>query len=114
MKIENVEKALSIFEEVSIKQSEAIETGDYKTGNKFYAKIVLAANFLKDENAINKLENFLLHESIGVRLWSASYLLSYNEKDAIKVLESIEKTSGIHSLTAETTLSEWRKGNLNL
>lgn len=114
MKIKNVETALSIFEEASIKQSEATETGDYKTANKFYAKIVLATNFLKDENLINKLENLLLHESIGVRLWSAIYLLTSNEKEALKVLKTIEKTSGIHSLTAETTLSEWRKGNLNM
>lgn len=114
MKIKNIDTALSIFEEASIKQSEAAETGDYKTGNKLYAKIVLAANFLKNENAISKLEIFLLHESAGVRLWSASYLLTCNEKEAVKVLESIEKSSGINSLTAETTLSEWRKGNLNL
>ena len=114
MKIKNVETALSIFEEASIRQSEAIETGDCKTANKFYAKIVLATNFLKDKNDINKLEKLLLHESIGVRLWSATYLLTSNETEAVKVLETIEKTSGINSLTAETTLSEWRKGNLNM
>jgi hypothetical protein len=112
MKIKNIETALSIFEEASIKQSEATEIGDYKTGNKFYAKIILAGNFLKNENEINQLKKFLSHKSVGVRLWSAFYMLIFDEKEGVKILEDIAIMPGIHSLTAQTTLDEWRKGNL--
>ncbi|MEH6305238.1 hypothetical protein RYH73_06265 [Olivibacter sp. CPCC 100613] len=42
----------------------------------------------------------------------AYYWLAVNEQEGIKVLEEIVKGSGIDSLTAETTLSEWKKGNL--
>ena len=42
MKINNIKKALEIFEEASVKQAEATEQGDYKTGNKCYDRITKA------------------------------------------------------------------------
>lgn len=113
-KIKNIDTALSIFEEAAIKQAEAIEEGNYKMGNKQYDKIVRAMIFIKSENAVNRLKKFLCYPSVGVRLWAASYLLRVDEKEGTKALEKIAKSSssGIHGLTAETTLSEWKKGNL--
>ena len=111
-KITNINTALKLFEEASIKQAEATEQGDYKTANKYYDIIIAAATFLKSEKAIDNLMPFLYNPSIGVRLWAACYLLSTHAEEGIKILEEIAKTSGIHSLTAETTLSEWKKGNL--
>jgi hypothetical protein len=112
MKIKDIKTALEIFEEACIKHSEATEQSDYKTGNKYYAKIFKAITFLKSENAISNLKNYLSSPFVGVRLWAAYYWLTVNEQEGIKVLEEIVKGSGIHSLTAETTLSEWKKGNL--
>jgi hypothetical protein len=112
MKIKEIKIALEIFEEACIKHSEATEQGDYKTGNKYYTKIVKAATFLKNENAISNLRDYLSSPFVGVRLWTACYWLAVNEQEGIKVLEEIVKSPGIHSLTAETTLSEWKKGNL--
>lgn len=110
--MKDVKTALEIFEEACIKQSEATEQGDYKTGNKYYAKIVKAAALLKSKNAIETLREYLSSPFVGVRLWASCYLLQVDEQKGIEVLEEIIKSSGIHSLTAETTLSEWRKGNL--
>ncbi len=110
--ISSIETALKIFEEASTKQVEATEIGDYKNGNKNYDKIIKVISFLKTENSIESLLQYLSHSSIGVRLWSACYILPINEKMAIKVLENITKEEGIISLTAETTLNEWKKGNL--
>jgi len=112
MKIKDVKTALETFEEASIKQAEATEQGDYKTGNNCYNRITKAANFLKNENAISSLKEYLSSPFISVRLWAACYWLPINESEGIKVLEEIAKGSGIHSLTAETTLDEWKKGNL--
>ena len=112
MKINDIEEALEIFEEACIKQSEATEQGDYKTGNKYHSKIIKAVTFLKSKNAISSLKDCLSSPFVSVRLWSACYWLSVNEGEGIKFLEEIVKTPGINSLTAETTLSEWRKGNL--
>jgi hypothetical protein len=112
MKIKDIQTALEIFEDACIKHSEATEQGDYKTGNKYHSKIMKAIAFLKSENAITNLKDYLSSPFIGVRLWSACYWLPVNEQEGIKVLEEIIKSPGINSLTAETTLSEWKKGNL--
>lgn len=112
MKIKDIQTALELFEDACIKHSEATEQGDYKTGNKYHSKIMKVIDFLKSKNAITNLKDYLSSPFVGVRLWSACYWLPVNEEEAIKVLEEIVKGQGINSLTAETTLSEWKKGNL--
>ena len=114
MEFNDIETALKIFEEAAIKQAEATEKGDYKVGNKYYNKLTEAALFLKNKNAVGALQSYLDSSFIGVRLWSAYYLLPLCEKEAARILEEISIVPGIHSLTAKTTLSEWKKGNLKL
>ena len=109
-----IENALKTFEEEAKKHAEYTEIGDYKSGNKCFNKIVKSVSVLKNENLVSMLSIFLNSSSIGVRLWSATYLLPIYEKDSLKVLEEITKNSDIHSTTAQYTLSEWRQGNLNL
>lgn len=110
--IKDIEAALTTFEEASAKHAEATELGDYKASNKHYNQLAEAATFLKSKNAIDYLLQFLSNSSVGVRMWAACYLLPVYEQEGIKVLEEIAESSGIHSFTAETTLSEWREGNL--
>lgn len=110
--IKNIESALALFQEAAAKQAEATEQGDYKTGNKCYDEIMSVLNFLRQNNSIQSLYAFLSAPSVGVRLWAASLLLPTHEKESIRVLKEIKKMEGVHSLTAETTISEWRKGNL--
>lgn len=112
-KIKDIQSALTLFQEASIKQVEATEEGDYKTGNKSYDLITKAAAYLKEEGAITELKPLLCNSSVGARLWAACYLLPVYEKESLSVLEQIAKGSGIYSLTAETTMSEWKKGSLN-
>lgn len=114
VKITDIESALGVFEESSLRHSDATEVGDYKAANKNYDSIVEATSFLKKQNAIDSLIPFLKHNFLGVRLWAASYLLPSYEKEATKTLQEISLKNGIHSLTAKTTLSEWQKGNLKL
>jgi len=113
-KLKDTQSALSKFEEAAIKHAEATEHGDYKTANKSYATIVKVISFLKERDEILTLSGFLNHNSVGPRLWAAGYLLPVMENEGISVLEQITRESGIHSLTAKTALSEWRKGNLKL
>lgn len=111
-KIEDIKTALRLFEDAAAKQAEATENGNYKLGNKCYDQIVNAIAFLKEHDAIDSLLNFLDNSSVSVRMWAASSLLPKYEKESIRVLEIIAAGSGIHSLTAETTLTEWKEGNL--
>ena len=113
-KLKDTVTALNNFENAAIKHAEATELGDYKTANKSYDVISKAIAYLKEKNEIQFLSPFLNHPSVGVRMWAATHLLSVSENDSIKVLEQIAAETGIHSLDAETTLSEWRKGNLKL
>lgn len=114
MKIKDIHTALKIFEEAAAKHAEATEQGNYKTGNKHYDKIIKAGTFLNEEGALNNLQSYLSNSNVGIRLWAASYFLTVNEAEAIGALDNIVQYSGIHSLIAETTLIEWRKGNLKL
>lgn len=111
-KIKDIKTALEIFEEACIQHSEATEQGDYKTANKYYSKIIATIAFLKGENAITSLKDCLSSPFVAVRLWSACYWLPVDEKEGTEILTEIVKSPGINSLTAKTTLSEWKKGNL--
>jgi hypothetical protein len=112
--IKNTETALLQFIEAATKHAEATEQGDYKTVNKSYAIIVKAITFLKEQNEIEKLSEFLSHSSVGVRMWAATYLLPVLENEGLRVLKQIAGETGIHSFTAKITLSEWEKGSLKL
>jgi hypothetical protein len=114
MKIKNLEIAFALFEESAIKHAEATEQGDYKTGNKNYKSIAKVIDYLKLNNQLLSLKQFLNHSSVGVRMWSATYLLPLVENESLKVLNDISNIPGIHSLTAKTIISEWEKGNLKL
>lgn len=113
-RIKDVETALLKFEEAAIKYTAATEQGDYKTGNKNYAIIAKSITFLKEHESVETLSKFLNHNSVGVRMWSATYLLPFLEAEGLQTLEQIALETGIHSLTAKTTISEWEKGNLRL
>lgn len=106
------EAALIDFENAATSHAEANETGDYKNANKSYKIIARSVEALKMNNQLLMLGKFLDHPSVGVQIWSARYLLPIEEQKAIAVLNNLSSNPGIHALIAETTLSEWRKGNL--
>lgn len=113
-KIIDLNSALLMFQEAAIKHAEATEKGDYKLGNKNYAVIAKIISFLKEQNKLEVLSELLNHDSVGVRMWAATFLLPFHEKEGLQVLNKIASESGILSFTAKTTVSEWEKGNLKL
>ena len=114
MKLKKSIDALKLFEDAARKHSIATEQGDYIVANKNYKKIVESITYLKSENALDSLLLFLNNESVGVRIWAATYVLKTDEKAGVKILKEIIKQGGILSLNAEMTLNEWEKGNLKL
>ena len=92
----------------------ATENGDYKTVNKYYDAIVQSAKHLREKYSILDLEPLLQSDGVGVRLWSASYLLKFELNNAVTTLEEIAKGTSIHAFTAEMTLKQFQTGELEL
>lgn len=112
-KITSNDEALKLFEESSIKHSEASETGEYKKCNKNHDIIIACILYLYDSQQLKLLEPFLEHPHVGVRLWAAFVLLSIEREKAEEVLRDIQNgPCGILQGNALYTLKELEKGNL--
>ncbi len=109
-----IEKALKNLKEAAIDHANATEEGNHKLANKSYDVIVKEVKNLKNEDALDYLLKLLNNPNVGVRLFSATFLLPHYEKEAVSILKDIAKRTDIHSLDAEMTLEEWNKGNLDL
>ena len=112
--LKKIEAACRRFEEAAIKHAEATETGNYTQANKSYQVIAKSARYLKETNSLKQLSKLLDSESVGVRMWTATYLLPIFERNAMQILQSIASGNNIHSLTAKMTIDEWEKGTLIL
>ena len=112
-KITSNDEALKLFEESSIKHSEASEAGEYKKCNKNHDIIIACILYLYDSQQLKLLEPFLEHPHVGVRLWAAFVLLSIEREKAEEVLRDIQNGPyGILRGNALYTLKELEKGNL--
>lgn len=83
--IKKIEKACQMFEEAAIKHAKA--TGNYTQANKSYKIIAKTARFLRETNSIEQLSKLLNNESVGARMWAATYLLPISEHDAMQTLQ---------------------------
>lgn len=111
--METIEKAIKTFVDAAVKHGECTNKGDYRTANKQYKIIVKSLHQLKvHEEGVIQFKELMEHQSDYVRLWSSTHLLRVEEERAKRNLMSLAKKSGVISLTAQTTLDEWNKGNL--
>jgi len=111
--IRNHDEALQLFEECSIKQAEATETGNYKEGNKNYDIIIACILYLYKCQQLKLLNPFLDHQNVGVRQWAAFALLTIEQRKAENTLKEIMNGhNGIHCGNAKITMREWKRGNL--
>jgi major membrane immunogen (membrane-anchored lipoprotein) len=111
----NVESAIQTIIESSQIHAEESTNGNYKTANKNFDLIQKAVNFLRENNAIEKLKELLLYDNIDVKISAATYLLKHNEPEAVAVLQEIAlKSNPFQSFNAEMILQEWKKGNITL
>lgn len=112
-RIDNVEEALKLFEENSIKKAQTLETGNFKVGNKCFDNQIKCLSYLHKQNKLEMLEPFLSHENPEVRVSAAYAFLSLHPQRAEKVLSEIANGNyGFHSINAEMLLKEWKEGNL--
>ena len=114
-KIKNTNEALKMFEESTVTHAECTENGNYKVGNKAFAKILKAVDFLKKHNQLLELERFFSHKLIGPKLAAAVHLLSISEKGSLDVLKKIASGSPSHArLSAKSILKQWSNPDSDL
>lgn len=110
----NINEVIKGFEESAVQHTLATDIGDYKVANKNYKSMVKAVDYLKNWKSLNILTPLLKHSNLGVRLWSATFLLSVNEDCAIQTLQELSHGNGITSFNAQITLREWQAGRLKI
>ena len=111
--IENVDEAIKLFEENSIKKALTLETGNYKVGNKCFDNIIKCLSYLYKQGKLEMLEPFLTHENAGVRETAAyAYLYVCPQKGEDVLSEIANGNYGFLSINAEMTLKEWKDGRL--
>lgn len=92
---------------------ETVRNAEITKANKAANKIFEVVTELKDQDNLQYLVKFLQHDNDSVGLWGASYLLNVQEEIALNVPHTlIGKPKSLLSLSAEVTLSEWKKGTL--
>ena len=62
---------------------------------------------------IRRLAPLLSDPHAGVRLWAATHLLEVDPAGSESVLRELAKQGDLIGFSAETTLDQWRKGNLS-
>lgn len=112
--MKKLEKILLDYESACIKGEEAQGKGDSKNSNKQYRVIQKIRKELKEnpEYGIDKLLPYLEHPSPFVRLKTAFSVIPVAPERAKEVLTQLKEIRGLTGYSAETTLSEWKKGNL--
>ncbi|RVT98131.1 hypothetical protein EOD41_17320 [Mucilaginibacter limnophilus] len=108
-----IEETIKLFSLEAEKKAQANEVGDSKTANKSYDKTIKAVKVLKSNGSISSLLPLLNDNRLAVRMTAAIFLLSKYENISLPVLEAIASSEGILAFTAEMTITEWKKGNLN-
>lgn len=112
-KINNVEEAVELFEEIFIKWGEADEACDSKTCNKLLPRGLKCITFLYEKQQLARLYKYLSHDNPHVRYMTAFALLPLYEDISLKVLQEIKDGDyGFASLGAITILTSWKEGNI--
>ena len=109
-----LEKIIEKFVDAATKHTLASLEGDYKRGNRENDKLMKIYNVVKDMGKQTIFLPYLNHPNEGVRLWAAVFSLKTYPELGTKCLKDLIQLETITGLSAETTLSEWEKGNLEL
>jgi hypothetical protein len=93
------------------------ETGNYKSGNKAYDRIIAAIREMRklpDRGEVI-LTELLFQPDDWVKMWAATHLLPLREAAASTVLARLASVSpGLLRADADMVLKEWRAGRLKI
>jgi hypothetical protein len=94
-------------------QTEAIQRGNARTGNKHARQYTAALQALRARGDAGRdaLAVLLKHPRMDVRAMAAAFLLRYRTAEARPVLEEAAKEGGVSSIGAIMTLKRWDDGS---
>ena len=86
---------------------------NFPKANKIFDQLHAIALLLRPQaEGRHGLEKLLAHPNRGVRLKAAGECLAWDSNEAVAALENLVVPRGRHSLSAETTLIEFRAGRM--
>lgn len=108
----DLERLVEEFAENVAAQTECIQKGDAKTGNKHADRYTAALMKLRARGNAGRdaLTVLLKHPRVDVRVKAAAFLLRYRTAEAKSVLESAANGNGLAALGATMTLKRWEEG----
>jgi hypothetical protein len=112
----NLEDIAEEFARNVAAQTDAIQRGDSKGGNKCARRYTAAYKKLRDHGDAGRdaLAVLLTHPRMDVRVYAAVFLLSDRPAQARPVLEDAAKGEGIIPFEASQVLKYWEEGTWNL
>ena len=112
----SISKLVAEYCENARQHGAATAIGDHKRSNKYHDGLMAALRGLREEGTRGDeaLLPLLDDHDQSVRCWAATHCLNLAEGKARLTLVKLAAESGIVGFAAETVLSEWDKGTLEI
>ena len=107
-------ETIELYAKAVIAHDARIFDGKRINPNKFYYKIIACYNALLEKGCLHDFRSLLSYENPSVRGWAAVHLLETLETEALETLRDVAKGDGLSSLSAETVLEQWNKGEFKM
>ena len=103
------------YREAAVAHDKASFNGEYKIANRYARTIINIYRELRrrGREAQNSILPLLNDEDLNVRAWAGAHALEFApEQGEPALLELTKLGPGLHRLTAEVCLEQWRNGTL--
>jgi hypothetical protein len=112
------EELFNAFVEHATAHRDSFVEGNIKASNRAHDKLIKVAVEFRQipDRGEHMLRELIRSSNESVRGWAAYFMLTLDEKLAVKTMRDIAKTTQSASvkITSETTLEEWRAGRLDV
>lgn len=116
MKQADAKVLVAQFAEDVARQTDAIWSGDHKTGNKHAKRYISTFRKLRAMGDVGRdaLGVLLAHERPDVRVTAAAYLLRHRTAEALEVLREAARGQGLIAFEASQAIKRWEEGSWGL
>lgn len=105
---------LDRYRDAASRHGVATHAGESDQANVAHDELKDVARQLRESGDLSQLEELLVDDESGVRLWAASHLLDEAPAVARPVLEDlVHNDRSIVGFVAQTTLREWQRRHLS-